>query len=137
MRWEQNEVAIRQEGCLNVWRVVFARAKLAMIASELLALLALACAGGGRSVTGLPPPQSGGEFFYVENFSRSVDGFSVQSGHLAAIPGSGTMIPFPPLSITADPGGRFLGLIEIQNLIMPQVQLVAIQPGGTLVPGAQ
>ena len=47
------------------------------------------------------------------------------------------MIPFPPLSIAADPGGRFLGLIEIQNLIMPQVQLVAIQHGGTLVPGAQ
>jgi DNA-binding beta-propeller fold protein YncE len=137
MRWEQNEVAIRQEGCLNVWRGFFARAKLAMIASELLALLALACAGGGRSVTGPPPPQPGGEFFYVENFSQSVDGFSVQSGHLAAIPGSGTMIPFPPLSIAADPGGRFLGLIEIQTLIMPQVQLVAIQPGGTLVPGAQ
>jgi 6-phosphogluconolactonase (cycloisomerase 2 family) len=135
MRCEQKEVVIQQGGRLSFWRRSFTKAKLAMFASELLALLALACAGGGGTVIEPPPPAS--EFFYVENFSQSVDGFSVQSGHLVAIPGSGTVIPFPPLTIAADPGGQFLGLLEIQNLTTPEVQLVAIQPGGTLVPGAQ
>jgi hypothetical protein len=135
MRGRPREVIPQQQGRLNVWRWVFAPAQLAMMAGELLALLALACRGGGGSLMGPPPPA--GEFFYVENFSQFVGGFSVQSGHLAAIAGSGTRLPFPPLALAADPKGQFLGLMELQNLATPEVQLLAIQPAGTLLLGAQ
>jgi 6-phosphogluconolactonase (cycloisomerase 2 family) len=138
MRCEPKKVVFRGEGRLNAWRGVFSRTELAMIASGLLALLAVACAGGGGAAFVPPaPPPPAGEFFYVANLSQFVSGFSVQSGHLAVIPGSGTMLPFPPINFAADPKGQFLGLVEFQNITTLGVQLVAIQPGGTLMPGAQ
>jgi 6-phosphogluconolactonase (cycloisomerase 2 family) len=83
-----------------------------------------------------PPPQGAPDFFFVENLSQTIAGFDEQSGHLAVIPGSGTEIPFPPSSLAADPQGQFLGVVEIQDINTRQLQLVAIQAGGTLQPGA-
>ncbi len=137
MRCEQNEVFLRQEERPKAWRGRSTRAKLAMLTAELLALLALACTGGGGISIGPPPPQPAGEFLYVANLSQFVSGFRVQSGHLAVIPGSGTMLPFPPINFAADPKGQFLGVVEFQNTNTPAVQLLAIQPGGTLAAGAQ
>jgi len=88
MRCERMEVVFQQGGRLNVWRSIFRKTKIAMFACELLALFALACGGGGGSVTGPPPPAATPEWFFVENFSGNVSGFSASSGKLAPIPGS-------------------------------------------------
>lgn len=107
-----------------------------ILAAIVVAAVVSGCSNGGGTAVA-PPPQGPPDFFFVANLSQTIQGFDQQSGHLAVIPGSGTQIPFPPSSIAADPQGQLLGAVEIQDIHTRQVQLVAIQAGGTLQPGAQ
>src|SRR5882762_2648277 len=126
MRYGQKQLVSKQEVRLNIWRGVFTRTKIAMFACELLALLALACGGGGGSVTGPPPPAATPEWFFVENFSGNVSGFSASSGKLAPIPGSSAMFPFALTNFAVKPDGTFLAAIMTTAQLAASFQIANI-----------
>jgi len=101
-----------------------------MFACQSLALLALACGGGGGSVTGPPPPAATPEWFFVENFSGNVSGFSASSGKLAPIPGSSAMFPFALTNFAVKPDGTFLAAITTTAQLAASFQIANIASGG-------
>jgi 6-phosphogluconolactonase (cycloisomerase 2 family) len=134
MHWRSKTSAVGLEECFLRGKYGSITARIRFLAVLIVAAAVTGCSGGGSPVS--PPPQGAPDFFFVGNLSQTIAGFDEQSGHLAVIPGSGTEIPFPPSSLAADPQGQFLGVVEIQDINTRQLQLVAIQAGGTLQPGA-
>jgi len=132
MRCERMEVVFQQEGRLNIWPSIFTKTKIAMFACQSLALLALACGGGGGSVTGPPPPAATPEWFFVENFSGNVSGFSASSGKLAPIPGSSAMFPFALTNFAVKPDGTFLAAITTTAQLAASFQIANIASGGAI-----
>jgi DNA-binding beta-propeller fold protein YncE len=134
MRCEPEEVVFRKERLLTDWRKGFAGAKLAMIASGMLAaLLASACSGGGGAAIA-PPPQNASEFFFVENLSGNVSGFSAASGTLAPIPESSAMFPFALTNFAIKPDGTLLSVITITPQLVSSFQIANIASGGHISP---
>jgi hypothetical protein len=75
-----------------------------------LAATAMACAGG--SSINPPLPRGASEWFFVDNFTGQVGGFSAASGKLELIPGSSlnfsTGSPLPLVTIEVAPSGTFV-----------------------------
>jgi 6-phosphogluconolactonase (cycloisomerase 2 family) len=135
MQWRSKTSAIGLEECFLRGEDGSVAARIGFLVVLIVVAALTGCSGGGGTSVS-PPPQGPPDFFFVENLSQTIEGFDEQSGHLAVIPGSGTQIPLPPSSLAADPQGQFLGVVEIQDINARQLQLVAIQAGGTLQPGA-
>jgi 6-phosphogluconolactonase (cycloisomerase 2 family) len=136
MQWRSKTSVARLQECFLRGKHGSITTKIKFLAVLIVVAAATGCSGGGGTAVN-PPPQGPPDFFFVANLSQTIQGFDEQSGHLAVIPGSGTQIPFPPSSFAADPPGQFLAAVEIQDINTRQVQLVTIQAGGTLQPGAQ
>jgi DNA-binding beta-propeller fold protein YncE len=107
--------------------------KLAILASGLVTFGLVACYGGGSSYQPPPPPPPGPtEWFFVENFSGNVSGFSAASGLLAPIPGSSVMFPFALTNFALKPDGTFLAAITSTPQLAQNFQIANIASGGAM-----
>jgi DNA-binding beta-propeller fold protein YncE len=113
------------------WQRSAAGWKLAILAAALMAFCWVGCNGGGSSPPP-PPPVVTPEWFFVENFSGNVSGFSARSGKLAPIPGSSVMFPFGVTNFAVKPDGTFLAAITITPQLATNFQVANIASGGAL-----
>src|SRR5207253_2712181 len=113
----------------------FGRSNPVTLAVMCFASLLVACAGGGSGSIN-PPPTN--EWFFVDNFSGNVSGFSTASGRLEPIPGSSVNFPvsstFPSLltSFAVEPAGTFLGGVWVNPQGGSTLQIANIAPGGAI-----
>jgi DNA-binding beta-propeller fold protein YncE len=133
MRCEPNHETRGPEASPGVPPKQTRKPKLVILAATWLAIFAAACGGGSLSV--LPPPVAN-EWFFVENASGNISGFSAASGKLEPIPGSSITFPllFPSLvtNFAVKPDGTFLAAITVTQQLVATLQIVNIGTGGTL-----
>jgi 6-phosphogluconolactonase len=113
------------------WRRRSARRKLAIHAVVLTTFFFVACNGGGSSQTN-PPPPAANEWFFVENFSGNVSGFSAVSGRLEPIPGSSIMFPAVLTNFAVKPDGTFLAAITSALQGVSTLRIANITSGGAI-----
>ncbi len=106
--------------------------KLWFLAVIVAAFSAAACSsGGGPSMA--PPPQAAPEWFFVDNFSGDVSGFSASTGQLAPIPGSSSVVfPLALTEFAVEPDARFLAVISETPQLVSTLRFANIAPGGAL-----
>jgi hypothetical protein len=121
--------------CGQGWQRRSARRKLAIFTVVLTTFSFVACNGGGSSQTNPPPPVAN-EWFFVENFSGNVSGFSAASGRLEPIPGSSIMftLMFPSLlsNFAVKPDGTFLAAITSTPQGVSTLRIANIASGGAI-----
>ena len=99
----------------------------------LAAFSIIACSSGGGSFVNPPPPTSN-EWFFVDNFSGHISGFTASSGRLAPIPGSSALFQIGLTTFAVDPGGKFLAVISITPPNVSTLQIGNIASGGGISP---
>ena len=105
--------------------------KLTILTAVAGALFLVACGSGGGASSG-PPTAGASEWFFVDNFSGDVIGFSTTSGKLAPIPGSSALFA-PVLSqFAVEPGGTFLAAIETMPQGASTLEIATIAHGGAI-----
>jgi WD40 repeat protein len=105
--------------------------KFAILAVVLATFSLVACNGGESSQTN-PPPPAANEWFFVENFSGNVSGFSAASGRLEPIPGSSVMFPSLLTNFRVKPDGTFLAAITITPQGVSTLRIANIASGGAI-----
>jgi DNA-binding beta-propeller fold protein YncE len=111
------------------WR----RRRAAVAAVGALALFYFAaCSGGGGSSPVSPPTPAASEWFFVENFSGDVSGFTASSGKLAAIPGSSAQFPIAMTQFAVEPGGSFLAATTVSPQMVSTLQIANIASGDAI-----
>jgi len=87
---------------------------------------------GGGGPMPAPIPNASPEWFFVDNFSGDVSGFSVQSGKLEPIVGGSVQFPLGLVRFAVDPKGTFLAALYAQNTDTVGFQTASINSGGTV-----
>jgi DNA-binding beta-propeller fold protein YncE len=118
--------------CGQAWRSGAEGLQVAILAAALTTFSLVAC-HGGRSSSAPPPPVTP-EWFFVDNFSGNVSGFSASSGTLAPIPGSSAMFPFALTNFAVEPNGTFLAAITVTLQGVATLQIANIASGGAISP---
>jgi hypothetical protein len=117
--------------CGQGWRRGAEGLKVAILAAALTTFSLVAC-NGGRSSSAPPLPPATPEWFFVDNFSGNVSGFSASSGKLAPIPGSSAMFPFALTNSAVQPNGTFLAAITATLQGVSTLQIANIASGGAI-----
>jgi len=86
--------------------------------------------GGGPMP--VPTPTAATEWFFVDNFSGDVSGFSAQNGKLAPIVGGSVQFPFPVVCAAVDPKGTTLAVLTTLNPNTVGFQTADIETGGVV-----
>ena len=104
-----------------------------LLASVLTTFSLVACGSRGSSN---PPPSAANEWFFVENFSGNIGGFSASSGKLEPIPGSSIMFsslfPAALTNFAVKPDGTLLAAIMNTPQGGSTLQIANIASGGAI-----
>jgi DNA-binding beta-propeller fold protein YncE len=131
MQSSSNREISEKEFCCRRWRRRLAGWKVAVFPGLLMMFSLAACNGGGSSSMP-PPPAVTPEWFFVENVSGNVSGFSASSGRLTPIPGSSVLFPFALTNFAVKPDGTFLAAITTTSQLSSNFQIANIASGGAI-----
>jgi hypothetical protein len=129
MRSSSKPAISTDELCGRAWRRGAEGWKAAILAAALTTFSLIACNGGRSSST---PPTGNPEWFFVDNFSGNVSGFSAGSGKLLPIPGSSAVFPFALTNFAIEPDGTFLAAITVTPQGVRTLQIANIASGGAI-----